>query len=106
MAGTGPSPLKHKLREGEVNYVEPAKRLKKRGFKSETEAHFVPYDREKRVGAGIWDDHDMNLATALKETENRDLAGSATASLALSASAEIALVGLDFAAHEARLRRG
>jgi len=29
--------LKHKLREGEVTYVELAKRLKKRGFK-ETEA--------------------------------------------------------------------
>ncbi len=30
--------LKHKLREGEVTYVELAKRLKKHGFKSETEA--------------------------------------------------------------------
>lgn len=30
--------LKHKLREGEVTYAELAKRLKKHGFKSETEA--------------------------------------------------------------------
>ena len=30
--------LKHKLREGEVTYVDLAKRLKKHGFKSETEA--------------------------------------------------------------------
>lgn len=30
--------IKHKLREGEVTYVELAKRLKKHGFKSETEA--------------------------------------------------------------------
>lgn len=30
--------LKHKLREGEVTYVELAKRLKKHGFKAETEA--------------------------------------------------------------------
>jgi hypothetical protein len=30
--------LKHKLRESEVTYVELAKRLKKHGFKSETEA--------------------------------------------------------------------
>ncbi len=30
--------LKHKLREGEVTYTELAKRLKKHGFKSETEA--------------------------------------------------------------------
>ncbi len=30
--------LKHKLREGEVTYVELAKRLKKHGFKEETEA--------------------------------------------------------------------
>lgn len=30
--------LKHKLRETEVTYVELAKRLKKHGFKSETEA--------------------------------------------------------------------
>lgn len=30
--------LKHKLREGEVTYVELAKRLKKHGFKKETEA--------------------------------------------------------------------
>ena len=29
--------LKHKLREGEVTYVELAKRLKKHGFKGETE---------------------------------------------------------------------
>jgi hypothetical protein len=30
--------LKHKLRQGEVTYVELAKRLKKHGFKDETEA--------------------------------------------------------------------
>jgi hypothetical protein len=30
--------LKHKLREGEVTYVELARRLKKHGLKSETEA--------------------------------------------------------------------
>jgi hypothetical protein len=30
--------LKHKLNEGEVTYIELAKRLKKHGFKSETEA--------------------------------------------------------------------
>lgn len=30
--------LKHKLREAEVTYVELAKRLKKHGFKTETEA--------------------------------------------------------------------
>ncbi len=30
--------LKHKLRESEVTYVELAKRLKKHGFKEETEA--------------------------------------------------------------------
>jgi hypothetical protein len=30
--------LKHKLRDGEVTYVELAKRLKKHGFKGETEA--------------------------------------------------------------------
>lgn len=30
--------LKHKLREGEITYVELAKRLKKHGFKAETEA--------------------------------------------------------------------
>ena len=30
--------LKHKLRECEVTYAELAKRLKKHGFKSETEA--------------------------------------------------------------------
>lgn len=30
--------LKHKLRECEVTYVELAKRLKKHGFRSETEA--------------------------------------------------------------------
>ena len=30
--------LKHKLRECDVTYVELAKRLKKHGFKSETEA--------------------------------------------------------------------
>ena len=30
--------LKHKLREGEVTYVDLAKRLKKHGFKAETEA--------------------------------------------------------------------
>ena len=39
MAGTEATAiLKHKLREGEVTYVELAKRLKKHGFKSETEA--------------------------------------------------------------------
>jgi hypothetical protein len=30
--------LKHKLRESEVTYLELAKRLKKHGFKDETEA--------------------------------------------------------------------
>ena len=30
--------LKHKLREGEITYVDLAKRLKKHGFKEETEA--------------------------------------------------------------------
>ncbi len=30
--------LKHKLRETEVTYIELAKRLKKHGFKDETEA--------------------------------------------------------------------
>ncbi len=30
--------LKHKLREFEVTYIELAKRLKKHGFKAETEA--------------------------------------------------------------------
>jgi hypothetical protein len=30
--------LKHKLRESEVTYVELAKRLKKHGFRKETEA--------------------------------------------------------------------
>jgi hypothetical protein len=30
--------LKHKLREAEVTYVELARRLKKHGFKDETEA--------------------------------------------------------------------
>ena len=30
--------LKHKLREGEITYTELAKRLKKHGFKAETEA--------------------------------------------------------------------
>ncbi len=30
--------LKHKLREAEVTYIELAKRLKKHGFKEETEA--------------------------------------------------------------------
>jgi Domain of unknown function (DUF6471) len=30
--------LKHKLRESDVTYVELAKRLKKHGFKQETEA--------------------------------------------------------------------
>jgi hypothetical protein len=30
--------LKHKLREAEVTYVELAKRLKRHGFKDETEA--------------------------------------------------------------------
>jgi SOS response regulatory protein OraA/RecX len=30
--------LKHKLRETEVTYIELAKRLKKHGFKEETEA--------------------------------------------------------------------
>ena len=30
--------LKHKLQEGEVTYAELAKRLKKHGFKDETEA--------------------------------------------------------------------
>ena len=30
--------LKHKLRDGEVTYIDLAKRLKKHGFKAETEA--------------------------------------------------------------------
>jgi SOS response regulatory protein OraA/RecX len=30
--------LKHKIREGEITYAELAKRLKKHGFKSESEA--------------------------------------------------------------------
>ena len=30
--------LKHKLKEGEVTYAELAKRLKKHGYKAETEA--------------------------------------------------------------------
>jgi hypothetical protein len=30
--------LKHKLREGEITYAELANRLKKHGFKTETEA--------------------------------------------------------------------
>lgn len=30
--------LKHKLREGELTYADLAKKLKKHGFKSETEA--------------------------------------------------------------------
>jgi hypothetical protein len=30
--------LKHKIREGEITYEELAKRLKKHGFKAETEA--------------------------------------------------------------------
>ena len=38
MGRTGGAFLKHKLREAEVTYVELAKRLKKHGFKDETEA--------------------------------------------------------------------
>jgi len=30
--------LKHKIREGEITYADLAKRLKKQGFKSESEA--------------------------------------------------------------------
>lgn len=66
--------------------------------------HLVPDDRKKRFGSGIWDDHDMNLAAPFQEPENRNLARSATSPLALPASTEIALVSLNFAAHEAWLR--
>lgn len=62
--------------------------------------HFVQDDGKKSVGAGIWDDDDVNPAAPLQEPEHRNLAGRAAPTLTLPVPAEIAFVCLDLAADE------
>lgn len=65
-------------------------------------SHLILDDWEKRVCTGIWDDNDMNLATSFQEPEDRNLARCATPTLTFPASAEIAFIDFDLAAHQAR----
>ena len=54
------------------------------GIDDRIRPHFVSNDREKRIRAGIWDDHDMHLAAPLQEPEDGNLARRAASSLALA----------------------
>ncbi len=45
--------LKHKLQEGEITYAELAKRLKKHGFKKETEAS-ITMKLQRKAYSATW----------------------------------------------------
>ena len=90
------------LELGDVQHVIGPKAI---GVDDGVWPHLVPYDGEKRVRAGIWDDHDMDFASPLQEAENRNLACCTAPSLALAATTKVAFIHFDLAAHEPGLRR-
>ena len=53
------------------------------------------YDRYQGLCAGVGDHLRVDLAATFEDTEDGDLAGSATASLSLTLAAEVAFVDLD-----------
>ena len=55
------------------------------------------YDRHQGLGAGIGDHLGVDLAAALEDAEDGDLAGGATTAFALSLATEVTFVGLDLA---------
>lgn len=66
--------------------------------------HLVANDREKRVSTGIWNDHDMDFTAPLQKPEDGHLTSGTSSPLAFSTTAKIALIDLDFAAHQAGFR--
>jgi hypothetical protein len=59
-----------------------------------------PDDREERFRSNVWDDHRMDLAAPLEQSEDRNLAASAAPPFALAAPAEITLIDLHLAAEQ------
>src|SRR3984957_4793464 len=51
-----------------------------------------PDDREEGFRSNVWDDHRMDLAAPLGQSEGRNLAASAAPPFALAAPAEITLI--------------
>ena len=53
------------------------------------------YDRHQGLGAGVGDHLGVDLAAALEDAEDGNLAGGATATLPLSFATEVTFIGLD-----------
>ena len=61
------------------------------------------HDGHQGLGAGIWDHLGIDLATALEDTEDRNLAGGTPTAFALPFAAKVALIGVDLAGQGRRL---
>lgn len=59
-------------------------------------------DRHQRTAAGVGDDDRMDLTSALEKPEHRHLPSSPSPALTLAATAEIALIDLNFAGQQLR----
>ena len=59
-----------------------------------------PDDREERFRSNVWDDHRMDLAAPLEQSEDGNLAASAAPPFALAPPAEITLIDLHLAAKQ------
>ena len=59
-----------------------------------------PDDREEGFRSNVWDDHRMDLAAPLEQSEDRNLTASAAPPFALAAAAEITLIDLHLAAKQ------
>ena len=60
--------------------------------------HFTPYDGLERSFGAVWDDLGVDLAAALKDAEDRRLAGRASASFTFDPfGTEIGFINLDLA---------
>ena len=57
-------------------------------------------DREGRFRSRVWDDHRMDLAASLEQSEDGNLAASAAPPFALAVAAEITLIDLHLAAKQ------
>lgn len=83
----------HVMELGDIEHIIAAKGI---GIDHAAGSDLLADDRNKRVGTGICDDRDIDLALPLQEPEHRHLASSTASALALAVTAKVALINLDF----------
>ena len=82
----------------ELGYVEHVVGLETVAIDHSIGLYARPDDREEGFRSNVWDDHRMDLAAPLEQSEDGNLAASAAPPFALAPPAEITLIDLHLAA--------